>query len=141
MVAEGYAGDVSPKQAWDLLTENENVVLVDCRTAAEWNYVGVPDITGLGKETVFAEWIQFPGGSSNPEFADQVKSAVAGEDATILFLCRSGQRSIAAAIAMTEAGYSNAYNILEGFEGDKDDTGHRGKTGGWKVADLPWKQG
>ena len=140
-MAEGYAGDVSPKQAWDLLTEKENVVLVDCRTAAEWNYVGVPDISGLRKETVFAEWIQFPGGSSNPEFVDQVKSAVTGEDATILFLCRSGQRSIAAAIAMTEAGYSNAYNILEGFEGDKDDTGHRGKTGGWKVADLPWKQG
>ena len=140
-MAEGYAGNVSPTEAWDLLAQDEDIVLVDCRTAPEWNYVGVPDISALGKKTIFAEWIRFPGGVSNPDFVDQVKSAVVAKDATILFLCRSGQRSIAAAMALTEAGYTKAYNILEGFEGDKDDAGHRGNTGGWKVADLPWTQG
>ncbi|MDA0239424.1 MAG: rhodanese-like domain-containing protein [Proteobacteria bacterium] len=140
-MAEGYAGDVTPKEAWDILEKDEKAVLVDCRTAAEWNYVGVPDVSGLGKNVVCAEWITFPGGAPNGDFVSEVTSAGIDKHTTVLFLCRSGQRSIAAAIALTEAGYGKSYNILEGFEGNKDDSGHRGKTGGWKVTGLPWTQG
>lgn len=139
-MADGYAGDVTPKDAWDWLNEDENTVLVDCRTNAEWNYVGLPDLSGIGKNTVTIEWVNFPDGAVNASFVDQVKQAGIGPDRRVLFLCRSGVRSIAAAKALTEAGYDQAYNILEGFEGDKDDDAHRATIGGWKVAGLPWKQ-
>ena len=138
-MSQRYAGDVTPNEAWNIL-EKENTYLVDCRTAAEWSFVGVPDISALGKDTIFAEWVQFPGGVGNPDFVSEVEKAGINADATVLLLCRSGQRSIAAAIAMTEAGYPNSYNILEGFEGDKDENGRRGMVGGWKLSKLPWRQ-
>ena len=116
-------------------------MLVDVRTAAEWQFVGVPVLDRIGKQLVLAEWVHFPGGSPNPNFIAQIKDAVAGDDPTILFLCRSGQRSQAAAVAVTQAGFTKCYNILEGFEGDKDAEGRRGRIGGWKVAGLPWVQG
>ena len=78
--------------------------------------------------------------STNPDFVNEVKNAGMNPDATILFLCRSGQRSISAAIAMTDAGYENSYNILEGFEGDKDEKSQRGTVGGWKLSGLSWQQ-
>ena len=135
-----YAGDVTPKEAWNILGTEKDSYLVDCRTAAEWSFVGVPNISALGKEATFAEWVRFPGGINNPDFVNNVKNAGVGSNATILFLCRSGQRSIDAAIAMSEAGYPNSYNILEGFEGDKDDKNQRGQLGGWKLSGLPWQQ-
>lgn len=136
-----YAGDVSPKQAWDMLNDDPDAVLVDVRTAAEWQFVGVPVLDGAGKRAVLVEWIGFPGGAQNPHFVDQVKEAVGEGDKQIVFLCRSGARSQGAAAALTMAGYSRCYNILEGFEGDKDTAGHRGSVNGWKVAGLPWAQG
>lgn len=138
-MSQTYAGDVTPNEAWNIL-EKGNTYLVDCRTAAEWSFVGVPDISTLGKDTIFAEWVKFPGGVENPDFVHEVQTSGINTDATILFLCRSGQRSIAAAIAMTDAGYPNSYNILEGFEGDKDENSRRGTVGGWKLSKLPWRQ-
>jgi len=135
-----YAGDVSPAEAWDLLEADENCVLVDVRTDAEWNYVGIPNLHPIGKETVCISWLNFPGNTPNESFADQVAAAGVGPDQTVLLLCRSGQRSISAAVALTEKGYGKAFNILEGFEGDKDDDGRRGGIGGWKVGALPWTQ-
>lgn len=141
----GYAGDISPKDAWKLLQDEPDAVLVDVRTAAEWQFVGIPVLNSLGKQPVLAEWIRFPGGAPNPDFVAQVKEALsesaAGDDPTIVFLCRSGQRSQGAAAALTQEGYSRCFNILEGFEGDKNSEGQRGKVGGWKVAGLPWAQG
>ncbi|UIJ34524.1 rhodanese-like domain-containing protein [Allobranchiibius sp. GilTou73] len=140
-MTEGYAGDLTPQQAWELLAAHDDAVLVDVRTTAEWAYVGVPDITGLGRETEFVEWVSFPDGSSNPHFVDDVREAgvTPGDGRPVVFLCRSGQRSIGAAKAATAAGLGPAYNVLEGFEGGLDDAGHRGG-GGWRAAGLPWKQ-
>ncbi|HAT35544.1 MAG TPA: sulfurtransferase [Rhodospirillaceae bacterium] len=140
-MSEGkYAGDISPADAWAKLQSDPDTVLVDVRTDAEWTYVGAPNLETIGKETVFAAWVNYPGGTKNDEFIEQVKAAGIRKDQTVLCLCRSGQRSIAAAIALTEQGYDNAYNILEGFEGDKDADGRRGATGGWKKRGLPWSQ-
>ena len=139
-MSQGYAGDVTPEEAWNILENEKDSCLVDCRTAAEWNFVGVPDLSRLGKSPILSEWVRFPGGVENPTFIGDIKNHVIDQDSKVLYLCRSGQRSIAAAIAMTNEGYTNSYNILEGFEGDKDQSNQRGKTGGWKLSKLPWQQ-
>jgi len=137
---DNYAGDVPPKKAWDILGSEKDAVLIDVRTDAEWVYVGLPDLARLGKEPVKIAWQEFPAMQVNPKFVDAVKAAAPKKDAPLLFLCRSGQRSKSAAIAMTAAGYERCYNIAEGFEGDKDANAHRATLNGWKVAGLPWKQ-
>lgn len=134
-----YAGDLTPAQAWEKLEGNPDAVLVDCRTQAEWNFVGVPDLAGLGKSTVFVEWIGFPGGAPNGRFVEQLRDAGITDDNEVVFICRSGHRSIGAAQAATAAGISRAYNILDGFEGALDNDGHRGGSG-WRALDLPWRQ-
>lgn len=139
-MSDGYAGDISPKDAWDVLEKDPKAVLVDVRTHAEWAYVGLPDVSGLGKDLKMISWVLFPKGEVNSEFTDDLIDQVPDKDATVLFLCRSGVRSIAAAKAATEAGFAKSYNVLEGFEGDKDPANHRGTVGGWKVKGLPWVQ-
>lgn len=139
-----YAGDLTSKQAWDLLSSNKGAVLIDVRTAAEWNFVGIPELGGVGKQVVLIEWSQFPGGVKNPEFqtqlAEQLKAQHADENAHLLFICRSGQRSKAAAIAATSLGYQKCLNISDGFEGAMDEDGHRGTINGWRASGLPWRQ-
>lgn len=138
---EGYAGDVSVTAAWDLLQKEPRAQLVDVRTVAEWNFVGLPDLAGLSRQVHCIEWQQFPNGMTNPDFVAQASTALGADKNTpILFLCRSGARSRAAAMAMTEVGYTKAFNVAGGFEGDLDSQRHRGKTNGWKAAGLPWKQ-
>lgn len=139
-MSDGYAGDISPEDAWELLQKDPKAVLVDVRTHAEWAYVGLPDVSGLGKDLLMISWVLFPNGEINLEFTDDLEDQVPDKDATILFLCRSGVRSIAAAKAATEAGFTKSYNVLEGFEGDKDAASHRATVGGWKVKGLPWVQ-
>ncbi|MFC0314703.1 rhodanese-like domain-containing protein [Gordonia phosphorivorans] len=134
-----YAGDVTPQEAWARLESNPRAVLVDCRTQAEWSFVGVPDLTVLGKQAVLIEWIGFPGGAPNTRFVEQLREAGVADDAELLLLCRSGARSIGAAEAATAAGIGQAYNILDGFEGALDEEGHRGSTG-WRASGLPWRQ-
>lgn len=139
--SDNYAGDISPAEAWALLEKDPKARLVDVRTTAEWNYVGVPDLAKVGRDTVLVEWQAFPTMKVNPAFvAETERAAATQKDAPMLFLCRSGVRSRAAAIAMTAAGYSRAYNIAGGFEGDPDGEHHRGKKNGWKASGLPWKQ-
>ncbi len=129
-----YQGEVTPQEAHSLLQLAPGAKLVDVRTRAEWDWVGrVPGAVEI-------EWNQYPGGVRNPNFLAELKRQVDPE-ALVLFLCRSGVRSISAAAAATEAGYSNCYNVLEGFEGDKDANGHRGNIGGWRKAGLAWIQG
>ena len=132
-----YAGDITPQQAWELLQEDPDAVLVDVRTDAEWKYVGVPETSPIGRRTVFVEWVSYPNGARNEKFVDQLKEA--GIGGPVIFLCRSGQRSIGAAEAATAAGLAPAYNVLEGFEGALDAEGHRGGQG-WRAAGLPWRQ-
>ena len=132
-------GNLTCTQAWERLSENPRAVLVDCRTQAEWNFVGVPDISSLGKRTVFVEWLGYPDGSLNPAFVDQLRASGVTESDEVLFLCRSGHRSLGAAEAALAAGFEQAYNILDGFEGPIDAEGHRGGAG-WRAASLPWQQ-
>ena len=89
---------------------------------------------------VSIEWNTWPGGQPNPDFLQQLEAQV-GKDAPVMFLCRSGGRSHSAATVAAQAGYAEAYNILQGFEGDKDAAGHRNTLGGWRLAGLPWVQG
>ncbi len=136
----GYAGDKTPQESWAMLSEDSKCVLVDVRTRAEWAFVGVPDLAEINKELCLAAWVEFPDMENNTDFVSIVQSHAPDPNTPILFICRSGQRSIAAAIAMTNAGYASCYNVLEGFEGDKDARDRRGSVGGWKVAGLPWHQ-
>ena len=139
-----YAGDLPVSEAWDLLRQELGAQLIDVRTTAEWSYVGVPDLSGLGRELITVEWQRFPSMAPNPAFVAETRAALAragaAADAPLLFLCRSGARSRAAAIAMTGAGFSRAYNVAGGFEGDLDPERHRGSKNGWKAAGLPWRQ-
>jgi|TARA_B100000315_G_C14501631_1_gene552615 rhodanese-related sulfurtransferase len=139
-VADGYAGDLSPIETWEMLAGDKGSVLIDVRTEAEWNYVGVTDLSALSKEQINISWLTFPGNVKNEEFVTQVRAACPEPDTTILLICRSGQRSASAAKALTEAGYGSCYNVAEGFEGDKDDSAHRGAKNGWKVCGLAWTQ-
>ncbi len=137
----GYAGEITPREAWDMLAEDPKARLVDVRTEAEWSFVGVPDLSALGMEPLLIEWYDFPNGDLNPGFLEQVKEGAAETDASLLFICRSGVRSKAAAIAATAAGYAHCYNVATGFEGDHDEDVHRGRVAGWKHDGLPWVQG
>lgn len=135
-----YAGDLSPTDAYRRLADDPATVLVDVRTRAEWSYVGTPDLAGIGRELVTIEWVSFPDGAPNPDFLGALERAGVGKDAHVLFLCRSGVRSVAAAEAATAAGWSRAYNVADGFEGPPDAAGHRGGQAGWKASGLPWRQ-
>src|SRR5574343_331485 len=129
-----FKGDVTPEEACALLELAPGAKLVDVRTRAEWDWVGrVPGAIEI-------EWNQYPGGVRNPNFIAELKRQVDPE-AIVLFLCRGGPRAVGAATAATEAGYGECFNILEGFEGDKDANGHRNTIGGWRKAGLPWIQG
>ena len=129
-----YQGELTPREACDLLHLAPGAKIVDVRTRAEWDWVGrVPDAVEI-------EWMLYPGNEPNAHFLAQFKRQVDPE-ALVMFLCRSGARSNAAASLAAASGYTNAYNILEGFEGDKDASGHRNKVGGWRHAGLPWIQG
>ena len=127
-----YAGALTPTEAYYLSQHAPNSRIVDVRSHAE------QDLVGVVESAVHIEWQTFPGWQPNPYFVVQLKAAVDSE-ALVMFMCRSGGRSNNAAAAAQVAGYSEAYNILEGFEGDKNEAGQRGCKNGWKVADLPWK--
>ena len=123
-----------------MLTDDPEAVLVDVRTRAEWRFVGVPDLSGLDRDVVFIEW-----NATDGKRNEQLRRRPAGRrrrhrgDRPVVFLCRSGNRSIGAAEAATAAGIAPSYNVLDGFEGDLDEHKHRGGTG-WRAVGLPWKQ-
>ena len=136
---QAYAGDISPKEAWALLAADARAALVDVRTPAEWTYVGIPDLTPLGRKAVLVPWVDFPDMQPNERFVDEVGRALK-PGAPVVLICRSGARSRAAAIALTAAGFGPCYNVVSGFEGDPDPLRHRGTVSGWKVDGLPWVQ-
>lgn len=139
--SDDYAGDLSAEEAWALLQSDPKARLIDVRTQAEWNFVGLPDLSGLGRDVALVEWQMFPTMQVNPDFVAAAQGTADGDkDAPVLFLCRSGARSRSAAIALTRAGHTRAYNVAGGFEGDLDGARHRGQRNGWKAAGLPWKQ-
>lgn len=127
--------NLTPQQAWDLLQQNVSTVLVDVRSQMEYAYVGHP----VG--AVHIPWKEAPAWELNPNFVADVKKLVPNNDAPILLLCRSGQRSLSAAKALEDAGYQRLINIIDGFEGPLDANKHRNNLGGWRFCGLPWEQG
>jgi len=129
-----YAGALTPAEAYEVWQLAPGARLVDVRTRAEWDWVGrVPSAVEI-------EWLTYPGNKPSPSFIAQLKREV-DHEALVMFMCRSGGRSDQAARAATQEGYTDCYNVLEGFEGDRDAEGHRNRIGGWRHAGLPWQQG
>ena len=136
-----YAGDITAEKAWDLLKENNDCQLIDCRSSAEWTFVGVPDLGSLNKKVFFIEWQSFPLMEQNKDFLREISDSGLTKETQMIFICRSGARSRSAAEFLTSQGYKNCFNFSSGFEGVHDVNGQRGKTNGWKFSKLPWKQG
>jgi rhodanese-related sulfurtransferase len=128
-----YAGGVSPRDAWTLFSAGE-ARLVDVRTVEERKFVGyVPD-------ALHVAWATGTSFTRNPRFARELEAKVGGKDAVVLLLCRSGNRSALAAEAAAKAGFTQVFNVVEGFEGDLDDAQRRGGHNGWRFHGLPWIQ-
>lgn len=132
-----YAGDLTPQEAWAKLADG--AILVDVRTEGEWAHIGIPDTKATENDPLFIQW-NLAGGIPNARFVEELKQQAPEDQGTeLVFLCRSGARSVAAAIAATEAGFTS-YNVLEGFEGEPDR--HGGRTvNGWKNRGLPTNLG
>lgn len=138
--------EMLPDAAWTEIANDTKAVLVDVRTKAEWGFVGIPDLSELGRSPILVEWLQFPEMTPNTNFVEQLMTHLDGEiPGQIFFLCRSGARSLSAAGAVAAdlngRGASVAcVNVQEGFEGDLDSEKHRGGLNGWKARGLPWRQ-
>lgn len=137
-----YAGDISVNEAWQMLAAEKAAQLVDVRTAPEWSFTGRPDLHDLGKAPLLLSWQVYPQMAVDADFVSKLieKLENADKSSPLLFLCRSGARSRAAATAASAAGFTRCYNIAGGFEGDRDSAGHRNTVSGWRVAGLPWIQ-
>jgi rhodanese-related sulfurtransferase len=132
--------DITPRTTWDTLRKEADAVLVDVRTDAEWNFVGLPELSDAGKQPVLIPWQVYPSMQVNGAFADHLRKAGLTPLNKLYFLCRSGARSLAAAQAAQAAGFPHAFNVADGFEGPPDAEGHRGQIAGWKAEGLPWRQ-
>lgn len=138
--------EVDPATAYELLQSRPDTALVDVRTRAEWSFVGVPDLEATGRPLWLVEWVRFPDMTRNAAFLDELAARMGDSPpGRLLFICRSGSRSMAAARAVAaalegEGIAAHCTNVAEGFEGDLDAEGHRGSTSGWKTRGLPWRQ-
>jgi rhodanese-related sulfurtransferase len=144
-VDAGHVPDLDVGEVWRRLEGDQGARLIDVRTRAEWSFVGLPDISKLGKRPILMEWQGFPDNRVDPAFvvrlSKELESAGVARDAELFFICRSGGRSLLAARAMQAAGFSRCRNVADGFEGPLDGNRHRGAVAGWKAAGLPWIQG
>lgn len=123
----GYAGDITAVEAWELLAKKADAVLVDVRTTQEWEQIGLPDLSGLGKVVQRLSWMFLPSGERNSQFISEFSRLQVAKDTPVLLLCRSGGRSQAAAMALTQNGYCRCFNVAGGFEG----------ASGWMASQLP----
>ena len=137
-----YAGDISCKDAWQALEETPTAMLIDVRTEIEWQLIGKPDLATLQKEPLYLQWVTMQG--MNEDFLEELQAALneraVDTQSPLYFMCQSGGRSKMAAMQLTALGYTQCFNIAEGFEGDLDEHQHRNSVSGWKVAGLPWTQ-
>ncbi len=148
MSVEGSANitEMTPETAFAALKDDSTALLVDVRTRPEWSFVGVPNLSGLSRQTALIEWRQFPDMSVNESFTEQVMDAAGGTmPDQIFFICRSGARSMEAARAVAQFADAQGLNpvcvnVAEGFEGDLNHDRHRGHLNGWKARGLPWQQ-
>ena len=141
----GRVDDVGVAEVWERLRNDPTSVLIDVRTRAEWAFVGLPDLSQLGRQPVLVEWQTFPDNREDPRFEERLttllKEMGSTAEAHLFFICRSGSRSRRAAQTMMAAGYANCLNVADGFEGPLDGDHHRGGASGWKASGLPWAQG
>jgi rhodanese-related sulfurtransferase len=141
-MTEPQVQSISPRQAWDLLQDNPRAVMIDVRSNMEFLFIGHP------KGAIHISWIDDPDWKINPHFASEVRKVMLGGIsceadqgcAPIILICRSGKRSLEAGHALLIDGFTEVYNVLEGFEGDLDDEHHRSTIGGWRFHGLPWEQ-
>jgi rhodanese-related sulfurtransferase len=131
-----FGGDVSPQQAWQGLAENPAAVLVDVRTPQEWDQVGVPDLSSLGRPVVKLDWQKYPPTERAHRFSADLADSGVTPDHPVFLICRSGVRSRAAGEVLARNGYV-AFNVADGFEG-KPCSGSPGGRG-WKALGLPWQ--
>lgn len=135
-----------PEDAWNILAFDEDAVLIDVRSRPEWSFSGMPDLAELGREVWPIEWQTWPDMTPNLGFLSDLNAYMQDRlPSRMLFMCRAGPRSLAAARATAKQLHSRGINvhitnIVEGFEGDQDEAGQRGKLNGWKAAGLPWRQ-
>ena len=141
------AKQVTPSQAFAILSENKKSVLIDVRTKEEFSFVGIANATNFDNRMILLPLRFLPNMEENPDFAvtlsESLEKMFSGQEPsniTLLFICRSGARSNEAANYFINLGYKNSYNIISGFEGDLNEENHRGKLNGWKAENLPWRQ-
>ncbi len=132
---------ISPKEAWDLLQHNPKCLFIDVRSHMEYLFIGHP------KGAIHIPWIDEPDWEVNPHFVREVRQLILGglasashQSVPVMLICRSGKRSQEAGEHLVEAGFTEVYNILDGFEGELDDDHHRSTLGGWRFEGLPWEQ-
>ncbi|MGB3553510.1 MAG: rhodanese-like domain-containing protein [Jannaschia sp.] len=140
-----HVTEAPPRDAWKILSEDAAAMLVDVRTRPEWGFVGGPDLSGLKRDVVRIEWKSWPDMSPNPSFVGTLMESCAELPSALLFICRSGARSMQAAQAVADALAAEGQaipciNVSEGFEGDLDPHGRRGALNGWKARGLAWRQ-
>ena len=139
--------NLSPNEAWKILKENSDSLLIDVRTKEEYDFVGFADLTSINSNrSLFLPWRIYPNMAMNESFTEDLSILISKifinhkpKNIDLLFICRSGGRSMEAALFMSDFGY-NCYNIIGGFEGAIDSFGHRGTTSSWKAENLPWRQ-
>lgn len=138
--------EIEPKEAFEKLQNEENTVLIDVRTDAEFTFVGQIDLSSINKDVILLPWKIFPAMNVNARFQMilernlQEKFGENAKNAQLIFICRSGGRSYEAASFIESLGYKNCFNLTGGFEGDLDSKGHRSNINGWKANNLPWRQ-
>jgi len=141
-MSEQMIPEINPLQAWDKLAADKNAVLIDVRSTVEFEYVGHPP------DAINIPWQEAPSWQITPDFAELVRARLRAESASqhevedfaVLLICRSGARSMAAAVALKKSGFKNVLNVAEGFEGRLDKDKHRGRINGWRFHNLPWVQ-
>ena len=132
--------DITSIVCFNKLSEIANSYLIDVRTKPEWQFIGVPDLSSLNKKTIFISWHEYPKMNINKNFESRVIVKSVEKDDNIFLICRSGTRSLHAAIYLASHGYNHCYNVSDGFEGYKNNLNHRSTINGWKFNNLPWKQ-
>ena len=137
---EPYAGDVSPREAWDALAADPHAQLIDVRSRAEQAFVGTADLSALARAPLNLPWQEWPDMVQDKDFAKKLAAFGLAKNAKLFFICRSGQRSRAAAASAAAVGFSRAYNVAHGFEGDLNEQHHRRRLNGWQHDGLPWQQ-
>ena len=132
--------NISSKECFEILSNNTDAYLIDVRTQPEWQFVGVPDLSQINKETIFISWLIYPKMNKNKNFERQILNQGIKKKNNLYFICRSGQRSLYASKLLIKNGFSSCFNVYDGFEGDLNKHKKRSLINGWKYNNLPWKQ-